>query len=108
VSPVLNSVVHGSEEFRFEAALHAIGVYRRAKLIRRLAVVLTVAIMAARLVLLALCIPVGEKDATIPVLAGISLVASIFTISLEWSTRAQCKDLLDEFDSCARREAASS
>jgi hypothetical protein len=91
---------------RFEAALHAIGIYQRARFIRRLAVMVTVAIAATRLVLLALCIPVGEKGMTIPMLVGVSLLASFFSASLEWSTRAQCKDSLADFYSCVRRDEA--
>jgi hypothetical protein len=105
VTPVLDSVAIGSEELRFEAALKAVGVYQRARLIRRLAVLVTITIAATRLVLLAFCVPVGEG--TIPALVGISLLTSLLSIDLEWSTRALCKDSLDDFYECVRREKAS-
>jgi hypothetical protein len=103
VSAVSNCIARGSEELHFEAALHAVFIYKRARLIRRLAIVVVVTIAATRLILHALHLQIGENDLAIPVLVGISLLASLLSISLEWSTRTRCRECLDDFYTYCRR-----
>ncbi len=84
------------EELRYESALRAVHVHERAKSFRTVAIVVVFAITTARICLApSLGLPKGLVDTQ--VVNGICLLASLFTFSLEWSTRLQRQDRLQAY-----------
>ena len=83
-----------AHDFRIECARRAIAAYRRAAVLRRVAIGAVLALATMRAAHLYV---VGAADETLlnsPPVWGVTLFASFFTFTLEWSTYAHCKDAL--------------
>ncbi len=86
------------EELRFERAQKALRVYQRAKRLRMIVVVGTLALSIARVAWPMLFPRAADAPTSTPVVLGICLIASFFDISLEWSTRMDCQRCLEGYE----------
>ncbi|HUE17273.1 MAG TPA: hypothetical protein VMR25_24185 [Planctomycetaceae bacterium] len=86
------------EDVWFESAVRAVRAYLHARLMRKVVVFSTFALFVVRAAFPAWFAVEGHS----PFVSGMSLAASFFTIMLEWSTRAQCCDRLDQISALSR------
>jgi hypothetical protein len=85
-------------DFRIESAQRAIAAYRRAAVLRRLAVGAILVLATLRVVWLYVAGPGDQTVFNSPFVWGLTLLASFVTFTLEWSTNARCKEALARCD----------
>jgi hypothetical protein len=84
------------EELRFESAQRAVHIHRQARKIRMVVLVIVAVITAARIGLAtSVGLNIGIEDA--PVMYGVCLLATLLSISHEWSTRLLQEDRLEAY-----------
>ena len=95
------------EELRFQAVERAIHAYERAKSLRMIVVLATFAVWIARVAWPALFPRMGDAPTSAPAVLGICLFASFFAVSLEWSTRMNCRSCSEGYEAYRRNRLAA-
>jgi hypothetical protein len=89
-----------AHDFRIECARRAIAAYRRAGVLRRVAIGAVLALATMRAAYLYVAGAPDDSFLNSPPVWGVTLFVSFFTFTLEWSTYVQCKDALRLCGAC--------
>ncbi len=95
------------EELRFQTVERAAHAYERAKCLRMIVVCTTFAVSIAGVVWPALFPRMGDALTSTPAVLGICFFASFFAVSLEWSTRMNCRSCSEGYEAYRQSRSAA-